>query len=138
MDEGIRLGLSEEPLEKKRRGFGTGLAVVLAVFALLSWRRHGHAAPWYAGASALGALLAWLAPSAFGPVYGPWMKAAGVLAEVNTTLITALIYFLVFTPYALILRALGRDPLAREGAREGTDWLKREPLKDYAGYERPF
>lgn len=138
MDDGIRLGLSEEPREARLRGFGRGLAVVLGIFALLSWRKHGRAAPWEAGAAVLSALLAQFAPAAFGPVYGPWMKAAGVLAEINTAIITAALYYLVFTPYALVLRALGRDPLARDGAREGTDWLAREPLKDYRGYEHPF
>ncbi len=138
MDDAVRLGLKEEPRQTRLRGFGAGLAAVLALFALLSWRRHGHAAPWYAAAGAASALLAWLSPAAFGPVYGPWMKVADTLAEINTFLITGFLYFLVVAPYALVLRLLGRDPLKREGARPGTDWLAREKPADFRGYENTY
>jgi hypothetical protein len=138
MDDGIRLGLSEEPLEEKRRGFGTGLAVILAVFAFLSWRRHGHAAPWYAAGSLASILLARLRPLWLAPVYEPWMKAAGVLGAINTFLFTAAIYYLAFTPYAAILRLFGRDPLERRSARAESYWVPREPLTDAKTYERQY
>jgi hypothetical protein len=138
MDDSVRLGLKEDTREQKLRGFGTGLSVVLAIFTVLSWRKHGHAMPYYFVGATVGAFLSWFAPSSFGPVYGPWMKAAGFLAEINTYLITGLIYFFIITPYSFMIRLFGSDPLAREGAREGTDWLTREKPADYRGYENTF
>lgn len=138
MDDSVRLGLKEDTLEQKLRGFGTGLSVVLSIFAVLSWHKHGHAAPYYAVGATVGALLSWFAPSSFAPVYGPWMKAAGWLAEINTYLITGFIYFVIITPYAFMIRLFGSDPLAREGVREGTDWLSREKPADFRGYENTF
>lgn len=138
MEDPVRLGLTEESRESRLRGFGTGLSVVLAVFGALAWRRHAPSAPWYGGGAVLSLALARLAPAAFGPVYGPWMKAAGVLAELNGWLITALIYWLAVVPYAYVLRLAGRDPLAREGGAPGTDWLKREKAADFRGYESTF
>lgn len=135
MEDGIRLGLTEPSREPRWRGFGAGLAVLLAVFAALSWRKGGRAVPAYAAGALASALLAWLKPAWLEPVYRPWMKVAGVLAEVNTTLILAVVYYAVFTPYALLLRAFGRDPLDR-GGKGG--WIAREPRTDYASYERPF
>ncbi len=138
MEDSVRLGLKEDTREQKLRGFGTGLSVVLAVFALLAHHKHGRAAPSYAVASTACAVLTWLAPASFGHLYGPWMKAAGWLAEINTFLITGFIYFVIITPYALILRMTGRDPLAREGVRPDTDWLTREKPADFRGYENTF
>lgn len=138
MEDAVRLGLSEESRADKLRGFGTGLSVVLAAFGLLAWRRHAPSAPWYGGAAVLSLALARLSPAAFGPVYGPWMKVALFLAEVNGFLITALIYWGAVVPYAYLLRWSGRDPLAREGGRPGTDWLTREKPADFRGYENTF
>jgi hypothetical protein len=57
-----------------------------------------------------------------------------------THLILALIYYLVFTPVALLMRALGRDPLRLKHDRNAKSyWIKRprtEFLKE--SYEKMF
>ena len=116
MDERIRarLGLPVPDPDRARkdlRVFGFGLAVVLLVFAGLSWRKGGTAAPYELVLACVCALLGGLRPQALKPVYGPWMKAVGVIGRVNTWLVMGLVYYLVITPYALLARLLGGDLL---------------------------
>lgn len=41
------------------------------------------------------------------------MKFAHILGWVNTRIILTLVYFLVFTPVALIFKLIGKDPMNR-------------------------
>jgi hypothetical protein len=36
------------------------------------------------------------------------------------------VYYGLFTPYRIVSRIVGRDPLRRRGAKEPTYWVKRE------------
>lgn len=138
MDDGIRLGLKEESDVSKHRGFCIGLTVVLVLFAFLSWHKGRHHYPYYLAGSVLAAFIAAAKPSLIAPIYRPWMKAAGVLAEINGFIITAVIYFGLFLPYSWFLRMTGKNPLDRGTPKEGTYWLDREPAEDYSSYERQF
>jgi uncharacterized membrane protein len=106
------------------RVFGFGLAVILTFFAFLSWRKGGTAWPYELVLAAVGALFGGLRPMALQPVYGPWMKAVGVIGRVNTWLVIGLVYYLVITPYAVLSRLFGGD-------------LLDERLRDRASYWHP-
>lgn len=60
-------------------------------------------------------------------LYGYWMKFAHALGWVNTRIILSLVYFLIFTPLALIFRLLGKDPMERRFEVVESYWIKREP-----------
>ena len=59
-----------------------------------------------------------------------WMKLAGVLGYVNSRVLLTLMYYLVFTPYGLVSRLAGRDPLRRRsGARGESYWTERKTTR---------
>jgi Saxitoxin biosynthesis operon protein SxtJ len=65
----------------------------------------------------------WLAPAKHA-----WMKLGELLNRVVSPVVMGLIFFAVFTPVALAMRAMGRDALARRfdpAAR--SYWIEREP-----------
>jgi len=52
-----------------------------------------------------------LAPTPLRPVYAGWMKITHFIGKIFTTLMLAIVYYLVITPSALIKRLFGGPPL---------------------------
>ena len=80
---------------------------------------------------AVGALLAvvtvmrahWLAP-----LKRAWMAFGELLNRVVSPVVMAVIFFVVFTPVALVMRFAGRDALCRRYEPEAPSyWKRREP-----------
>lgn len=119
------------------RGFGIGLGFVLCFFAFRSWRHH-HAVPAWSALSVLSWLVAAVRPSLFAPIYDPWMKVVAVLARVNTWLICALLYYVVVTPYALLLRLFGTRPLELALREKPSYWDEKPPRDPAESARSPF
>lgn len=113
-----------------RRKFGFTLGGIFAALALLLlWRHRLHAMFWVSAVAAPPLLLlALVAPGALVPVERAWQALAHALGWVNTRILLAVVYFLVFAPIALALRIAGKDPLERRrDPRRPTYWRTREP-----------
>ncbi len=61
-------------------------------------------------------------------VFRGWNAIGALLGKVMQVPIFALIYFLAVTPVALLMRALGKDPLRRSAPREESYWVERDSL----------
>ena len=103
------------------RKFGWTFTVIFLLIGAIS-----H--PWaLAVAAALGAITLtrahWLSPAK-----RAWMKFGELLNRIVSPVVMAVIFFAVFMPVALIMRALGRDAMARayEPAAP-TYWKRRDP-----------
>jgi hypothetical protein len=108
------------------RQFGFVFAGVCAVVAL--WPLYnGGAARWPALLLAALFLVATLArPSILHPLNRLWMRIGMLLGAIVNPIVTALLFFLVFTPAGLLARALGKDPLRLKRAPEAsTYWISR-------------
>jgi saxitoxin biosynthesis operon SxtJ-like protein len=55
-----------------------------------------------------------------------WMGIAGVLGYINSRILLTILYYLLFTPYGLVSRLVGRDPLDRRSPQKESYWIKRE------------
>lgn len=53
-------------------------------------------------------------------IYLLWMKIGHILGRVNTRILLFLVFFLLFTPTALLLKLLGKDPLHRQLSDDAT------------------
>ena len=115
------------------RKFGLVVGGVFVALAGWSWWR-GHAvAPCLLAAIGIPLVLGGaLAPQLLAPLERAWMAFAHVLGRINTTLILALLYYLVFTPVGW-LRRLGKDPLDRRmGQAKSSHWVRRDPQQTAA------
>lgn len=88
-------------------------------------------------------LLGVLVPAALVPFYGFWMAyVAAPLGWFNTRLILAIVFFILFTPFALVLaikRAMNPEKdMLRRKARPGSYWVKREQQRPRNHFERTF
>jgi hypothetical protein len=55
-----------------------------------------------------------VAPMSLRPVYRAWMRFGLMLSKVMTPLIMGIVFFLVITPVAIVLKLFGKDPMARK------------------------
>jgi len=115
-------------IRKENRRFGLVMAAALLVLGAVSFALGGRAAPWLAGTATLMAVAAWAAPGLLNPLRVVWMKLARALGAVNSWIILSVIFALVITPVALVMRMLGRSSVHRgpDPAR-ASYWQGREP-----------
>jgi hypothetical protein len=68
-----------------------------------------------------------------------WMKFAEALGYVNSRVLLTLVYYFVFTPYSLVSRLIGRDPLRRRGKPQESYWTERKVTRQSREqFERSF
>ncbi len=97
---------------KQLRSFGllmTGLFLVIGLWPLVV---HGvEMRIWSVSVAGLwgGMALAW--PKGLQPLFKGWMWFAEKLGWFNTRVILGVIYFVLVTPFSLMMRALGKKPI---------------------------
>lgn len=58
-----------------------------------------------------------------------WMALGHVLGLINSKIVMALIFFVVVTPIAFLMKLFGKDPMQRRLGRSEDYWVRRnEPL----------
>lgn len=111
------------------RGFGLVFAVVFAGLGGLQIYadRPALGAALFAGAAGL-LLVAWLRPRLLAPFNRVWTAFGALLHRVVNPIVLGAMFYLVFTPMGLVMRAVGHDPLARRiDRRAASYWTVRAP-----------
>ena len=110
------------------RRFGLALGAGLSVLgSILLWRGKSPA-PWILGLAATLLLLAILRPQVLGPLEKVFARVARVVAATLTYLVLTLTFFVIITPIGLVMRLLGKDPLAMKPAPDRSSfWVEVEP-----------
>lgn len=110
------------------RAFGL---VFSAVFALVAgWPLVSGGEPrWWALAVVVALLpMALLRPALLAPFNRLWFRFGLLLHRIVSPVILGLLFFLTIAPIALIMRALGKDPLRlRMEPDASTYWIERTP-----------
>lgn len=128
-------------MDKQRRDllvFGYGLGIIALVFAAGGMIKHGLGWPQIVllGCAGIFFPVTLFCPSALLPGYRGWMRAAHGIGAVVTTVILTAVFVLVFTPFGLFFRLIGKDHLQRKLDRKAESyWHKRpggdRPKEDY-------
>src|SRR5687768_2443127 len=109
--------------EARKFGLTLGAAfIVLAAF--MAWRSHERLSLVFGAISAALVLAVLVAPTRLAPVERGWMRMALAISSVTTPIVLGILYLLVVTPFGIVRRTLGRNPLRHEAAA-GTHWLPR-------------
>ncbi len=110
------------------RSFGIVFAVVFAIVALWPLIGGGAARAWAAAIAGAFLAVALARPSALAPLNRAWTAFGSVLHRITNPLIMGLVFYGAVAPTALIMRALGKDPLRRRFDRDATSyWIERTP-----------
>ena len=136
---GLEQGISTRLNGAQGRKFGLTVGpAFLLLGGILLWRDRMTGATITAALGVLLMLLALAAPRMLLPVERGWMKLAHIMSSITTPIIMAIIYFLVLTPIALFMRALGRNPLLHPGTQQ-TLWVSRAADQERrGGMDRQF
>lgn len=110
------------------RGFGLVFAVVFLLIGLVPLAFGGAVRWWALAVSAGFAAAALLWPAALRALSALWFRLGLLLHRVVNPLIMGFLFFVLFTPLGLTLRARGRDLLRlRRDPDAASYWIPREP-----------
>ena len=107
--------INKNPSARDLNWFGALFAGFFGLLGLLSWRKSGMGPATEALfiVAVLVPLVYYAIPAIRRPFFLLWMYVAFPIGFVLSHVILVVIYFLVFTPVAVILRLSGKDPLER-------------------------
>jgi hypothetical protein len=110
------------------RSFGLVFGGVFALLALWSWYRGGAWWPVHLSISAVCTFLALFFSDVLARPNRIWTKLGLLLAKIVNPIVMGLIFFGIFTPIAVLLRARGKDLLRLKFDRNASSyWISREP-----------
>ena len=128
------------PTAEELRQFGLLMGCFLAgFFGLLFpwvWNLKFVLWPWVAGGFFI--LWALLAPTTLAPVFHVWMILGGILGWINTRIILALVFYLLFFPLGFVMRLGGWDPLRRAWKDDMISYRIQSKATDRKQMEKPF
>jgi hypothetical protein len=120
--------LHEEGRRSSDRSFGVVFAAASAVIALLPLLRGRDLRLWALIVAAAFLAAALLRPALLAPLNRLWFQFGLLLGRVTNPIIMGLVFFLLITPMALILRLRGNDPLRLRLAPQAKSyWIERAP-----------
>ena len=129
---------AEDPRQAKQSTLMVG-AVLLLIAAWNVWKDRPVVYGIAGGCGLLLILIGFLSPAASRIFQRSWMRFAGVLGYVNSRILLSLMFYLVITPYGLVMRVFGRDTMNRRGAGKPSYWIPRAKTRqDRPRYERLF
>ncbi len=133
--------MAANPEITELRKFGLVMAAAIAVvFGLaLPWL---FGRPWPAWPFWLaGAFVAFAAvwPRALAPVQRGWLKIGHALGWVNSRIVLSLFFFAVVFPLGIVMRLVGKDPIARRRDPNAASYrIPSAPTGDAKSMEKPF
>jgi len=114
--------------DREVRKFGVTIGVVLLLVAAFLFWKNRSSALYFAIAAPAFAGLAWSLPGLMRPLYRGWMALAVAMGFVMTRVILTVLFYGMFTPIALVMKLLRKDPLHERFDKQAeTYWVKREP-----------
>ncbi len=128
------------PTVKMLREFAWIMAGMIAfLFGLLIPLLKGHGLlvlPWAIAAGFVG--LGLIAPRSLGPVYELWLKIGHVLGWINSRIILTIIFALVVTPMALVMKLIKRDTMARQWEPQRVTYRSPCRPRDISHLQKPY
>lgn len=126
--------------EKQLRQFGFIMAGGLILFFGLLipwiWDRAFPLWPWIA--AGIFAASGLIYPRMLSPIFSVWLKIGHVLGWINTRIILGVVFFVIFFPVALILKALHKDPMARRFEPDQASYRVPSTQPPREQLEKPF
>jgi hypothetical protein len=110
------------------RSFGWVFVVVFAIAGTLPALHGRPLRAWALALSVVIMLVSISRPSIFHPANIAWMRFGLLLSRIVNPVVTALLFYVVFTPVGYLMRRLGRDPVgARFDPGAASYWIERRP-----------
>jgi hypothetical protein len=134
------LQINWNPNRRELRQFA---ALWVGFFGLIGayylWVGDSLTAPIALWAIAAVGIAGWFAPSLIRPLYVVWLALAMPIGWTISHLLLLVMFYLVFTPIGLIMRACGYDPLERRFDRSASSyWHDHDRTTEFDQYFKQF
>lgn len=121
------------------RNFGGVFTAAFLFFGLWPLRHHAPVRLWCLAVSGVFLLVTLVRPTL---LHGPnliWTKLGVLLGRVVNPIVTGLLFYLVFTPIAVVLRWMGKDLLRLAANPTGqTYWIQRNTAGELSDMKNQF
>jgi Saxitoxin biosynthesis operon protein SxtJ len=120
----------EPELLKSGSDRSLGIVFAAALTFLGAWPLTDGRSPrfWFLLAACAFALAATYAPWILRPLNAVWTRLGALLHRIVTPIAMGVVFFVVVTPIAWMMRALGKDPLRLKRDTDAkTYWIERQP-----------
>ena len=77
-------------------------------------------------------------PKTLRPIYILWMKFGLLMSKITTPLILGILFYLVLTPFGLVMRLFNADPMARFIDKKANSYRKLRDTSIKTNFEKPF
>ena len=129
----------EKKTDKELRRFGLVMTIPLALLGALFLWKGKPAAPWLFGAAGFFLLTGLIAPRILAPIEIVWMAFARVLNVVVTFIILTILFYLVITPFGLIMRLFGKELIPKRfDTTQSSYWIKVDPDGPCSRADKPY
>lgn len=75
-----------------------------------------------------------ISPSSIRYLYTSWMIAAFPIGWTLSQIVIALLFFAVFTPFAVVFKVMNRDALRLRKNPDGTYWIRTQSMAQVESY----
>jgi hypothetical protein len=117
----------DAPLPSDRK-FGLLFSIAFGALAIYMWWRGSSRYPISAAISALFLAAAITKPELLRPLNRAWMALSLALNRIVSPVVLGTLFFVVFTPVALLMRLFNRDTMRRQFDRGAESyWIPRDP-----------
>ena len=126
--------------KKDIRNFGITIGIILLIVAGFLFYKEKDSFQLFIYIAGSFISLGFLIPIILKPIYLVWMIFAVILGWFMTRFILSLLFFLVVTPIALLLKVIGKDLLGlKKQEIQGSYWNRRNSDKEQnQNYEKQF
>jgi len=115
------------------RNFGLVLAAGFTLIALLPLLHGGNFRAWAIIIATIFLVPAIFFPRVLRPLNLLWFKFGLLLGNIVAPIVISVVFFVIITPMALLMRLIGKDPLNRAwDPNSQTYWIKRDEQTDSA------
>lgn len=98
--------------DKDLRSFGLVMAAFFALFlGIIPLLKHHPLKRWPLVVAVLFFAFAWLAPKLLRPLHTAWLRFGHIMGAINSRIILALVYFLLFVPFGVLRRLFGKNKM---------------------------
>ena len=119
-------------------GITTGAIVAVLFGVFFPWLLEAGFVLWPWVLCGILALMGLVAPMSLRPVYQVWMRFGLMMSRFTTPLIMGLVFFLVITPVALIIKLMGKDAMRRKLAENESTYRIESVKTARERIERPY
>ena len=126
--------------KKELRKFSTGLAIILILISIINFFLNGQIYLFLLPATIIVLLIGLLLPRWIKPLFWLMTRIGNILNWIITSLILALLFYLVFTLIGLIMRLANKQLLdLKFKDKRDSYWIKRENTEFRPeGFERQY